>query len=198
IESIMIALVAEAMENIKIDIAAQTMGSLDINIAEAITLNIDIAAQTIDDLKINIDAQSVGIFSQADWAAKEGTGWDDSVYDTNIARGQDISGVDTVPTGKTLLITGFTFGIWAEDEADSDKNQIGEAVLQDTVTGKILVDMGGNGGGCAVVSKPMTIPSGHSFNYSICPLSPIRTNSSIFNTSYAVITFLGSAIIPPF
>ncbi|MBA7570879.1 hypothetical protein ES708_12635 [subsurface metagenome] len=116
---------------------------------------------------IDIKTQSVGIYSQSEWAAKQGTDWNKCFGGGNKATGTFAKESYTVPAGKKLMITGLTFSIFASAAADRDKNQMGQATLQNTTTGAILVDIGGNGGGCGIMSKPIPIPANNTVEYAV-------------------------------
>jgi len=118
-----------------------------------------------------IAAQSVGVYLQPEWAAKEGNDKNFHVSYDNTPSGSGTYGTYTVPAGKTLYICGISWAIYAYSAADGDLNQIGFAWLENDTTGVTLVYQGGNGGGSATFPKPLVIPEGEKFKYRIYNLS---------------------------
>jgi len=155
-----IDIAAQSVGEISIDIAAQSVGNLAVSIeAAAVTLDINIAATDIT-LDIDIIAQSVGIYSQPEWAAKEG-------IDKNFICTGDNKGVGeyayfeyAVPTGKTLYITGFSFLTFVNDPANYDHFLYARAILLNSTDTIYLCEMGGVGGGGMSLSKPATLVAG--------------------------------------
>ena len=188
--NIRIDLAAQSIGNIAINIAASAI-TLDINIKSitggvtfnigtvtgtvnmniksitaGVTFNIGTIAGTVTvsitgTANIDITAQSVGIHSEAEWAASKGDSMDFCLVGNNKGTGATISGSHTVPANKKYYICGISFRVNAYTSADGDKNQMGEVTLQDLNTGKLLLQMGGNGGNAITFPKPILIPGGH-------------------------------------
>lgn len=128
--------------------------------AQEADLTVDIAAQTIESIKINITAQSVGVFLQADWAALH-------ITDKNINGDEGDVAVDGVlhvfyeiPANTTFFACGMAFNIDGYLAADRDKNQIGKLLLGITGPPELIAGFGGNGGGGMTFSKPIAMDSG--------------------------------------
>jgi|GEM_PF-6102944 len=187
-----IDIAAQSVGNIDINIAAQT-ANLDINIAAAaVTLDINIASQaaslnvniaatnvtldvevqnasitvTATNLSIKIDAQAVGVYLQPEWAAKERKDKNFSFMAMNLAVGATGNAYYTVPADKDLYLCGFSFEIYATNNADKNNNQIGAISLYNLDTTTTLAWLGGNGGGGVVFAKPILVPEGEQLRYS--------------------------------
>jgi hypothetical protein len=105
------------------------------------------------------------VYLTPEWAAKEAT---DKNFVSAIASGGFGTGtgvVYTVPAGKTLYITQFSFRCTALNVADGDSNQMCESYIKDNTTGAILWKQGGNGGSGMTFSKPQVIASGHQVGF---------------------------------
>jgi len=150
--------------NVAIDIAAQSLPTLDINIAASavtldvnitgsdVTLNVNIAGQAAN-LNIDIAAQSVAIKGLTDWAAENAT--DVDVCGSALVDSGMLTRVVeyTVPSGKTLLIYDWAAGnMWSE-------NPIWAKLTNDTDA----VDLAFGGGGRGFetpFSKPKRVAAG--------------------------------------
>lgn len=150
-----------------IDIVAQTVGNIAIDLAAQSVGNIlvDIKAQTIGNLTIDLEAQSIGIYLIADWSALQSTDKNFIASGTDIATGDNAYGSYTVPSAKTLYITGFSFRISANAAASRDLNQMGWGYLYNQTDGISLAVLGGNGGNGLVLSKPAVIVGDKVFRY---------------------------------
>lgn len=200
-----IDIVAQTVGNIAIDIAAQTVGNLAVNIAAAAaTLNVSIASiaggvtfnigtitgtvtvSVTGTAHIDIETQSVAVKNQAEYAALTGVDKNFSTTADNKATGQSVYGSYTVTTGKTLYICGLSFVICAYAAANADLNQIGHGYLNNYTDGLNFGDLGGNGGGSIVFSKPIAIAAGKEFRYYCVNLSNHACNLYIAAWGYEV------------
>ena len=109
---------------------------------------------------MRIIAQSVGVYLQPEWAAKEGLDKTFFVSLGNKTFHQYGHADYAVPTGKTLYLTAMSFQSSASNAADADKNQMAVIYLFDTVSGNLGI-LGGNGGGAVVFEKPVVVGGGH-------------------------------------
>jgi len=142
--------VAQTIGNLNVDIAAQTIGNLAVNIAaSAITMNVTVTGTA----NINIIAQTVGIFLQPEWAAKEGTDKDlsgSSAADLGTAY---MIITYTVPAGKTLFISHF-----GAHTRITSGNVIAKIWNHTTMIVKAIT---GGAQGCSMpLNKPIVIPGG--------------------------------------
>ncbi|MBA7592818.1 hypothetical protein ES708_35012 [subsurface metagenome] len=121
----------------------------------------------------------MGIYLQADWAAKEGTDKDFIVAVGNITFGIGGGTGYKVPEGKTLFLTHFLFSIWADASADGDKNQMGIAYIKDHDSGFVIAQIGGNGGASVVFNKPLIFAEDETMDYYIMSFANHTTNGKI-------------------
>lgn len=161
-----IDIVAQTVGYIGIDIKAQTIDKLDINLAasaitldinlktSAITLNVDITAQTVGNINFDIKAQSVGMYLQPDWQVKEGT--DKNLFATaSVDTGTTTKILDyPVSAGKTFYIWQWGFNIAYEGGMSS------QLYYTHNATDTRLAASGGYQGGAVAFSKPIAIIAG--------------------------------------
>jgi hypothetical protein len=159
----------------KIDIVAQTIGNLAVNIAGQIA-----------DLAINIAAQNVGIYLQPEWAAKVGVDKSFNWASLNLGEGLSASLPYTVTAGKTLYITQLSFYSHAVDVANADLNQMCMGYITDNDDAANAWYQGGNGGGGVVFSKPMAFEGGHTVNFAVMNCSNHHTKSGVTASGYEV------------
>jgi len=117
--------------------------------------------------------EKAGLYPQPEWAAKEGTDKNIYAYGTNKDFGDYITGSYTVPTGKTLFITGFSFIIGAETPTDYDHFLYAWGDIKNFTTGVIKVRLGGVGGGSCTFPKPITFSAGEKVEFWVWNISNI-------------------------
>lgn len=122
-------------------------------------LNINITASEVI-ITIDIEAQSVGIWLQADWQAKEGTDKRIKAEAANYAFDTAIHADYEVTEGKTFYVCALSFTATATAAADYDHFCYAEAslILVAPFTTKFL--MGGLGGGAVSFSAPYAFTEG--------------------------------------
>lgn len=130
--------------------------------------------------------QYVGVFLKPDWEAKEN-------HDKSIGTAlfnqpwMESSHVDyTVPAGKTLYITDYSFTGYAANAADADVNQSCMALLQDLTAIIDYVFSGANGGGGGPLSVPIVIPENHTFRAAVYVTGNHNMNALIYARGYEV------------
>ena len=161
-----IDIVAQSLTALNIDITAQTIGNIAVNIAasaitlnvaiasSAVTFNVDITTQTLTTLKIDIKTQSLGLYLQPEWAALQG-------MDVNVTGGTAgySPGVEyvtvsyAVPAGKTLFISH-----WGAATITQACNIMGR--LYNATTATYLATSGGAQGFAVVLNKPIKLTTG--------------------------------------
>jgi hypothetical protein len=147
---------------------------------------INITAQDLANLVINIAAQSVGIYLQPEWAAKEGKDKNFLAYSAGVVPGDGPSIVYTVPAGKTLYITQIAWFSCAADGADRELNQMCSSLLYNATTDTFYQSIGGNGGGSCIYNKPYVIPAGQQIQIYCTNESNHTTNAYITAQGYEV------------
>ncbi len=103
---------------------------------------------------------AVDVVLRPEWAAKEGTDKNFVASGNMAGEGQAVPLSYTVPDGKILYITQYTFVIYALLPADSELNQFGSLNMLNGTTYVYLALDGGNGGGRFVFSKPAVFLAG--------------------------------------
>jgi len=121
---------------------------------------IDIQHQTVN-IETDFKAQSVGVYAQPEWAAKEKVDKNFSAIAYNQARAAGSVIKYTVPEGKTLYITELSFSSYATDAGDSDLNQFSNASIYNVTDDTTPWYQGGNGGGGMSFTKPIVIEAEH-------------------------------------
>lgn len=155
-----IDIVAQTVGNINIDIAAQTVGNLNVNIAaSAVTITVSVTGTA----NISITAQSVGVYLQPDWQAKEGR--DKNFRIEGTARGWLEGGYIAyiVPTGRTLYITGMSIVVRPSLASNSVYNHNATAYIYNATNSIFLAQISGFGGAGLTFSKPFSISTGKVF-----------------------------------
>lgn len=145
------------------------------------TTDVDLLAE-----KIDILTQSVGVYLQPEWAAKEGTDKNLSVRSSTIASHTGIVVNYGVPAGKTLYITQITFYCWGSDAADKEKDQMCWTYIYDNDGLAYRWFMGGNGGGGISLSKPMVFDTGNNINIGIINESGHNVDLGVLACGYEV------------
>jgi len=160
IGNIGIDLAAQSVGDITIDIAAQSIGTLAVGIvASTVTLDITLHASDIT-LNIDIDAQSVGVYLQTEWETKEGHDKNFRSSGTSKNWGGNTYFEYEVPAGKTLYITGVSYAIFPDAAADYDHHLHFWLEMYQLLPLNRYVDIGGEGGGAIMLTKPIVIPHG--------------------------------------
>ena len=140
---------ADVTGNIAVDIKAQTIGNINVNLAAStatVTVSVTGTAQ------IDIEAQSVGVYLQAEWSVLQGDA-KSFVPSGAVATGEAKYVEYTVPAGKTLYITLVTFSSRGSLAADRDKPQM---VIADIIDDAFTVFYeGSNGGGGLPLTTPL-------------------------------------------
>ena len=106
-----------------------------------------------------------GMYSPAEWAAKEGDDKNFRVAGLNKTFAQIATAAYAVPAGKTLYIVGMAINSTAVNAADADNNHHVFGGISEGLT--IKSQLGGNGGAGITFSKPHVIAGGTNFNYSV-------------------------------
>lgn len=133
--------------------------TLDVNVkAQEADITVDINAQTIGNLNIDIEAQSIGVYMQPDWNTKEGDSKAWSLTATIREPGEYVTVTYEVPTGKTLYITDSMCCSYTTNATHADKPHIVEM----NQTGYYL---GGNGGCHLAFKTPLKINAGSSMTF---------------------------------
>jgi len=141
--------------NLDVNIAAQTIGNLDINIAASdITMNVAVTGTA----NISINAQTIGVYLQPEWAAKEGTHKTLDGLASGISFGEEAAINYTVPAGKTLFINSFSGRSNSDVAENADANQICGGYI--SVAGDYFAQIGGNGGFSMLFPVPVVASSG--------------------------------------
>lgn len=169
--------------NININIAASAVTlNVDIKTATA-KVNVNISSQTANinvDIKavtatinvtvtgtanINITTQSVGLFTQAEWAAKEGT--DVEVYDQalDVVSGGTVSKEYEVPANTTLFVTHFSGRCIKHGIGESANLELCWGYIYDVEDTKSYAPIGGNVGFATSFSKPIRFEAGHHIQF---------------------------------
>lgn len=117
-----------------------------------------------------------GLYSVAEWAAKEGADKNFRIQGLNKANAEGVSGYYTVPTGKTLYMCGASFHIFATASLNADLNQIGMFALINVTTSTVLFRGGGNGGGSCIFSRPIVFTAGQQMQYHCVPYANHNCN----------------------
>jgi len=160
-------IVAQSVGNIGIDIKAQTLSQLNVNITgSAATLNVNISSQSVT-VNMNISTQSVAVKSQGEWAPQAGQ----QKYLSSGLTGADIEANTAatifnyaVTSGKTFYITYASFMAWDMATGTPAGLPVGMSIADyDPSTGIIvrLVFLGGNGGGGISFPTPVKVAGGH-------------------------------------
>jgi hypothetical protein len=111
--------------------------------------------------QLGYDSQGVGLYSILEYSAKAGTDKNFYAVDEDTAPGEGVQIIYTVPSTKTALyLCGLSFAMNYAGDAAAEYNQIGLGRVYDYATELPLVEFGGNGGGVAILSKPLPIASG--------------------------------------
>ena len=153
-----------------VDIQAQYV-TLKIDIvASAVTLNVAVTG-TAD---IQITAQTVGVYLQPEWAARENLDKSIRAYDTNKPFEGSASTSYVVPAGKTLYIVSVSFIQHVNAAVDYDHHLWGEVHLIDMTTGATLYKVAGHGGGNLILPTPAIIPGEHEFQLYIINSSNVN------------------------
>ena len=159
-----IDIAAQSVGNIAVSIAASEV-TLNINIQSSeIALNVDISAQSIGNLTIDIQAQSVGVYLQPEWAAKQGIDKNIRGLANDEGWGGSLKVAYTVPEGKTLYITLVTAGGRANEEADGSKIQNIRVVLFNQTTETFVLETAGEGGVVVPLAKPVAVAEEEEIN----------------------------------
>lgn len=139
-------------------------GTRSIVISRAdIQMPIDVQHQTTN-VDTDFKAQSVGMYPQSEWAAKEGTDKELLFEKGDLAAGAQASASYHVPAGKTLYITCFGCYVHATEATDRDTNHIVNCLIYDFVppaTYQYKGVIGGNGGCGLSLTKPVVIDAAH-------------------------------------
>lgn len=119
-----------------------------------IQMPIDVQHQTVN-VKTNFKEQEVGVYSQPEWAAKEG--WDKTfIIEGTLAFGEYAELNYVVGMGKKLFINAITFRIYATAAEDYDHMIYGAARIR--AAGSEVLHLGGLGGGGLALPRPIIIP----------------------------------------
>ena len=106
-----------------------------------------------------------GLYLMPEWAAKEATDKNFRGIATDKGYPLGITVAYTVPIGKTLYITNYSFRLVASNVADADKNQIGVAYVFNFTDAIVYSEIGGNGGGSVSLNKPLRFAGGKIANF---------------------------------
>ena len=165
---------------LNVNIAASKV-TLPINIKSSeIALNVNISAQSIGNLTIDIQAQSVGVYLQPEWAAKQGIDKNIRGLANDEGWGGSLKVAYTVPEGKTLYITLVTAGGRANEEANGSKIQNIRVVLFNQTTETFVLETAGEGGVVVPLAKPVVVGEEEEIN--LFAYSYAAHNSNLYGT----------------
>ena len=147
-------------------------GTRSIVISRAdIQMPIDVQHQTVN-VKTNFKEQEVGVYSQPEWATKEGIQKSDSIFGDEVAEEGSPYSDYVVTTGKTLYITqlsGMLVPSPPEGVPDLDPMAVG---VTDTTASIEYFRVGGDGGCGMALPSPIKIPSGHNVRLHVYNCAP--------------------------
>jgi len=122
--------------------------------------SIDVFSQTLAELVIKIAAQTTGIYLQPEWSAKEEIDKSFAGNTQNMAW-EDVGIIEyTVPTGKTLFLSGASLSIRATDPVDYDHFLYALLEIDYGIPATKLCYLGVLGGGSITFPVPRVIPAG--------------------------------------
>ncbi len=127
---------------------------------------------------------AVDVVLRPEWSAVNATDKNFLGTAANVATGLIATAAYTVPAGKTLYVTLLGFSIFATLAADRDLNQIGWVAANDNTLGVTNVAMGGNGGGCVPLNKPLKYAAGTSLEFRARNLSNHNCELLVFAAGY--------------
>jgi hypothetical protein len=162
-----------SLTTIGVDLLAQSIGNL----------TVDLVAQTIGNLSINVAAQGVGVYLQAEWAAKEDIDKIILASSTNVNPRSGTGVSYTVPAGKTLYITHLTYSVVSYSIADSDLLHTAYIQLS---TGSTINAITSGPGGVFNLPVPAKISSGNYVNITIDNYSNHQCNLTGLAVGYEI------------
>ena len=101
------------------------------------------------------EGEKSGLYLKPEWAAKEGTDKNMSATAAAQAPGGFSQLSYTVPNGRTLYVTQFNAAIYAAVVGDAELNQM--CLVSLWIGASQRYQLGANGGGLWVLSKPLTV-----------------------------------------
>lgn len=127
-----------------------------------------------------------GVFLKPDWEAKEGRDktFETALMDQGFNNSSSVS--YTVPAGKTLYITDYTFYARATNVADADSPQMCLGHLRNVTDNLSYMLQGGNGGGGGTPVVPIVIPENKEFRATIYVYGNHNMNAGILTRGYEV------------
>lgn len=143
---------------------------------------------SVGTVRTNIIAQIVGVYLQPEWATLQGVDktfiegsswltWGATAYDDYM-----------VPAHKTLFISGMSFVIFPQNQADADKKAHGEAFLENPDAVTSLGSIGGIGGGGLPFPRPMSVPGGERLRTGITNHSDVTVVGWTYAWGYEIVT----------
>ena len=134
----------------------------------------------------DFEGGKAGLYSIADWTAKEAT--DKNFFSSALSKtyGQVDEESYTVPAGKTLYITQFYCYAIASNVADGDNNQICGASLyrSNPAPQSTYAHLAGNGGGAVALPKPAVFTAGETMIMAVASYANHTCNIGVGASGY--------------